>query len=77
MKILAQRPTHTSAVATILLITETFIVKHYDRRVQKNTASIIIISHVKTDSDCNGNENDNNEKQLGKSTKTIYLKHFV
>ena len=32
MKILAQRPTHISAVATVLLITKTFIVKYYDRR---------------------------------------------
>ena len=32
MKILAQRPTHISAVATVLLITKTFTVKYYDRR---------------------------------------------
>ena len=31
MKILAQRPTHISAVATVLLITKTFTVKYYDR----------------------------------------------
>ena len=42
VKILAQRPPHISAVATVLLITKTFIVK-YDRRIQTNTASIIII----------------------------------
>ena len=34
VKILAQRPTHISAVATVLRITKTFIVKHYDRRIQ-------------------------------------------
>ena len=32
MKILAQRPTHISAVAAVLLITKTFTVKYYDRR---------------------------------------------
>ena len=31
--LLAQRPTHMSAVATVLLITKTFIVKYYDRRI--------------------------------------------
>ena len=45
VKILAQRPTHISAVATVLLITKTFIVKYYDRRIQTNTASIIIINN--------------------------------
>ena len=52
MKTLAQRLTPISAVATVLLITRTFIVK-YDRRIQTNAASIIIIIHVKRDSDCN------------------------
>ena len=33
IKILPQRPTHISAVATILLITKTFTVKYYDRRI--------------------------------------------
>ena len=33
MKILAQRPTHIYAVATVLLITKTFTVKYYDRRI--------------------------------------------
>ena len=34
VKILAQRLTHISAVATVLLIlTQTFIVKYYDRRI--------------------------------------------
>ena len=33
VKILAQRPTHMSAVATVLLITKTFIVEYYDRRI--------------------------------------------
>ena len=32
VKILAQRPIHISAVATVLLITKTVIVKHYSRR---------------------------------------------
>ena len=32
MKISAQRPTHISAVATVLLITKKFTVKYYDRR---------------------------------------------
>ena len=36
MKILAQRPTHISAVATMLLITKTFTVKYYYRRIQTN-----------------------------------------
>ena len=43
MKILAQRPTHIHAVATVLLITKTFTVKYYDRRIETNTVSIIII----------------------------------
>ena len=33
VKILAQRPTHISAVATVLLITKTFTAKYYDRRI--------------------------------------------
>ena len=33
VKILAQRPTHLSAVATVLLITKTCTVKYYDRRL--------------------------------------------
>ena len=33
VKILPQRPTHISAVATVLLITKTFTVKYYDRRI--------------------------------------------
>ena len=33
VKILAQRPTHISAVSTVLLITKTFTVKYYDRRI--------------------------------------------
>ena len=39
MKILAQRPTHISAVATVLLIIKTFTVKHYDRRIWTNRTS--------------------------------------
>ena len=35
VKMLAQRPTHISAVATILLITKTFTVKYYDSRLEK------------------------------------------
>ena len=35
MKILAQRPTHIPAVATVLLITKTFTVKYYDRRLER------------------------------------------
>ena len=31
VKVLAQRPTHISAVATVLLITKTSIVKYYER----------------------------------------------
>ena len=49
MKILAQRPTHISAFATVLLITKTFTVKYYDRRISTNTASIIIITTTQTD----------------------------
>ena len=50
MKILAQRPTHISADATVLLITKTFTVKYYDRRIQTNRTSIIIIIN-ETDTD--------------------------
>ena len=31
--ILAQRPTHISAVATVLLLTKIFTVKYHDRRI--------------------------------------------
>ena len=37
VKILAQRPNHISAVATILLITKTFTVKYYYRKIWTNT----------------------------------------
>ena len=37
MKILAQRPTQISAVATVLLITKTFTVKYYYRRLERET----------------------------------------
>ena len=75
VKILAQRPTHISAVATVLLITNTFTVKYYDRRIKTNTASrIIIIIHIKRDSDCNGNEKDNSErKKLEGKNKTFWV----
>ena len=43
VKILAQTPTHISVVATVLLITTAFTVKYYNRRLQTNIASIIII----------------------------------
>ena len=33
VKILAQRPTHISAVVTVLVITKTLIVKYYDGRI--------------------------------------------
>ena len=49
VKILAQRQTHISAVATVLLRTKTFTVKYYDRRIPTNTASIIIIITTQTD----------------------------
>ena len=39
MKIFAHRPTHISAVATVPLITKTFIVKYYDIRTQTNTTN--------------------------------------
>ena len=35
VKILAQRPTYISAVATELLITKTFTVKYYDRERER------------------------------------------
>ena len=46
VKISAQRPTHISAVATVLPITKTVTLKYYYRRLETNTASIIII-HIK------------------------------
>ena len=79
VKILAPRPTHISAVATVLLITKTFRVK-YDRRLQTNTTSIIIIiiittttiiSHIKRDSECNGNEPPPKKKNK-KKVKNIW-----
>ena len=48
MKILAQRPTHVSAIAIVLLITKIFTVKYYDRRINKNRTSIIIINETAT-----------------------------
>ena len=33
VKILAQRPTHISAVATVLVIAKTFTIKYYDRKL--------------------------------------------
>ena len=42
VKILAQRPTHISAVATVLLMTKTFTVKYCYRRLLTNTASVKI-----------------------------------
>ena len=79
MKILAQRPTHIYAVATVLLITKTFTVKYYDWRIKTNTVSIIIltiitITHIKRDSDCNGNEKDS-EKQLERKSQKLKLKN--
>ena len=49
VKISAQTSTQISAVTTVdvLLITKTFIVKYYDRRIQTNTASITIKTHIK------------------------------
>ena len=78
MKILAQRPTHRYALATVLLITMTFTVKYCDRRIQTNTVSIIIRRrYIKRDSECNGNEKDSSEKQLEqKSQKFKLKKHF-
>ena len=40
VKILAQRPTHISAVATVILITKIFTVKYYDRRQHQYKHSI-------------------------------------
>ena len=47
MKILAQRPTRIFAVAIVLLITKTFIVKYNDRKIETNPASIIIVTPIK------------------------------
>ena len=33
VKMLVERPTHISSVATVLLISKTFTVKYYDRRL--------------------------------------------
>ena len=48
MKILAQRPTHISAVATVLLITKTFTVKYYDRTSVITIIIIVIINETAT-----------------------------
>ena len=37
VQIIPQRPTHISAVATVLLITRTFIVQYYERKRQTQT----------------------------------------
>ena len=72
VKMLAQRSTHISAVVTVLLMIKTFIVNYYDIRIQTNTAIIIIMTHIKRDSDCNANEKLNSEKQLqGKVKNSI------
>ena len=74
MKILAQRPTHIYAIATVLLITKTFTVKYYDIRIQTNTVSRRrrrkrTMTHIKRDSECNGNEKDSSEKQLERKSQ--------
>ena len=76
VKILAQRPTHIFAVATILLITKTFTVKYYYRRIETNTASvkikitinkiIITTTCIKPESDCNGNGKKEEKKKKAK-----------
>ena len=75
MKILVQRPTHVYAVATVLLITKTFTVKYYDIRIQTNTVSRRrrkrTMTHIKRDSECNGNEKDSSEKQLERKSQKL------
>ena len=77
IKILAQRPTHISVV--VATNNQDIHMKYHDRRIETNTASIIITVHVKRDSDCNGNEKDNSEKQFGREVNNnqiiIYAKH--
>ena len=63
MKILAQRPTHISAVAIILLITKTFTVKYYDRRIPTNRTSIIIIIIIIINETATATENDLKQQQ--------------
>ena len=41
VKLLAQRPTHISAVATVLLITKTFTVKYYYRRLLGDSVKLV------------------------------------
>ena len=53
VKLLAQRPTHISAVATVLLITKTFVMKYYDR-------TIIIDKYSVNNNHNNNNKNNNN-----------------
>ena len=69
MKILTQRPTHISAVATVLLTTKTFTVKYYNRRdikkyknknINNNTSNGM--THIKRDSECNGKEQEEEKK---------------
>ena len=55
VKILAQRPTHISLVATALLITKTFTVKYYNRRQHQYKYSI--------------NNNNNNKRQRQRETE--------
>ena len=83
MKILAQRPTHVSAVAIVLLITKIFTVKYYDRRIYKNRTSIIIINETATATEMipkNKTKQKSGEKQLdrkGKQTKIKQTKNIL
>ena len=56
------------------VISKTFTVKYYDRRIWTNTVSIIIIrrrTHIKRDSERNGNEKDSSEKLLERKSQKL------
>ena len=71
MTILAQRPTHVSAVAIVLLTTKRFTVKYYDRRIHTNTVSVIIITLK------NNNNNNNNNNTYIHTYIHTYLPKYI
>ena len=51
VKILAQRPTHISAVATVLLITKTFTVKSRERERERERAVCLMVGTLSPQND--------------------------
>ena len=61
VKILAQRPTHISAVATVLLITKTFTMKETDRQTADR--------HIQTDRERETQTDGETQRQTDRERK--------